>query len=149
MTQEGVSSEVVPEEPKGATSVGITVMVISHLPPVEEWTECSRTGGNVSWRVDENKGRGGSKSWVQRRTWMRGEFQRFRLVGGWQARQGSLTKVCPNTLLTNGSCEWVHGISRNLLSFQRGLCVKHQSCTRSARGVHEGTGLHAKCQRCA
>ena len=44
MMQEGVLSEVVPEEPKGATSVGITVMVISHLPPVEERTECSCKG---------------------------------------------------------------------------------------------------------
>ena len=149
MTQEGVSSGVVPEEPKGATSVGITVMVISHLPPVEERTECSRTERSVSWRVDGNKGRGGSESRVQRRTWMRGEFQRFRLVRGRQAWQRISNKVCPNTLLTNGSCEWVHGISRNLLSFQQGLCAKHQSCTRSARGVHESTGLHAKCQRCA
>ena len=66
MTREGVSSEVVPEELKGATSVGITVMVISHLPPVEERTECLRTEGNVSWRVDENKGRGGSESRVRR-----------------------------------------------------------------------------------
>ena len=57
---------MVPEEPRGATSVGITVMVISHLPPVEERTECLRTEGNVSWRVDENKGRGGSESQVQR-----------------------------------------------------------------------------------
>ena len=90
--QEVVLSKVVPEEPKGATSVGITVMVISHLPPVEERTECSRTGGVVSWRVDENKGSGGSKSRVQRRTWMRSEFQRFRLVGGRQARQGISNK---------------------------------------------------------
>ena len=140
---------MVPEEPKGATSVSITVMVISHLPPVEERTECSRTERSVSWRVDGNKGRGGSESRVQRRTWTRGEFQRFRLVRGRQAWQRISNKVCPNTLLTNGSCEWVHGISRNLLSFQRGLCAKHQSCTRSARGVHESTGLHAKCQRCA
>ena len=51
MTREGVLSEVVPEEPKGATSVGITVMVISHLPPVEERTECSRTEGVVSCPV--------------------------------------------------------------------------------------------------
>ena len=66
MTREGVSSEVVPEEPKSATSIGITVMVISHLPPVEEQTECLRMEGNVSWRVDRNKGWGGSESRVQR-----------------------------------------------------------------------------------